>query len=178
MGYWLVIFSSIDFLTSVSVEKLRVEKDDIQAELDNEIDQVALWKQGSWYFLRLFIQNKKLRTLNFKGGSGAANEGFYNKKSTACLRARKNESRKWKASKTKRLGPAREGNFLKWFSSLVQIFRTNCVKMLPSSRMNSHLAVVESSFSLQNPSCRKIFQQCTKNFPEMKNIWKVEIDSS
>ena len=58
MGYWLVIFSSIDFLTSVSVEKLRVEKDDIQAELDNEIDQVALWKQGSWYFLRLFIQNK------------------------------------------------------------------------------------------------------------------------
>lgn len=47
MGYWLVIFSSIDFLTSVSVEKLRVEKDDIQAELDNEIDQVALWKQGS-----------------------------------------------------------------------------------------------------------------------------------
>ena len=36
------------------VEKLRIEKDDIQAELDNEIDQVALWKQGLRQSSRIF----------------------------------------------------------------------------------------------------------------------------
>ena len=64
MGHWFV-FLLVATFSIFLVEKLRIEKDDIQAELDNEIDQVALWKQGLTYFSRFFQQI--FRAFNFKG---------------------------------------------------------------------------------------------------------------